>query len=626
LDLVVRGSRVGIVDWDGLTHETHYSPRFREVRGYAPDADTSGWPDYFKVMIHPDDRDRVITRWVPFIKGKGPEGPHGEFYSPEEYRLSRQDGSYVWVRVSGMAVRSPKGFVVRWIAAVIDITELREQQALLQQQNEALKENVRLRDEVERISRHDIKTPLNSIVAIPRLLREERRLGPEADELLSIVERAGYRILSMVNLSLDLYKMEQGSYVFRPDAVDLADLMGKVADDVRMHAASRQVRLALDVHGAPYVWAEELLCYSLVANLLKNAVEASPEGGVVTVVAQAGAGTVLLRIHNRGAVPPSVKSSFFKKYTTMGKASGTGLGTYSARLMARVQDGDVEMETSEATGTVLTVSLRAAPQGKVPAIVRHAEELRTTEPAPLAELPAMRVLLVDDDEYNLLIVRRFLPGATFTVDTAINGKDALAAAEQQWPDVVFMDLDMPVMGGLQAVQALRALQRATLAGPCTMVALSSHDDEATRRRSLEAGFDSYLAKPVTREAIHRTLLELQELIGQAHPESSCQAVSAAAMTDTVVVDPDIEAVLAEFIASRQQLLRDMAQAVHAGDRGEVHRLAHQLAGSFGLYGFAWASEQSRWIEQHCGDAPQPQLSDLVGQLRDHLATVPVSFG
>jgi len=85
-------------------------------------------------------------------------------------------------------------------------------------------------------------------------------------------------------------------------------------------------------------------------------------------------------------------------------------------------------------------------------------------------------------------------------------------------------------------------------------------------------------------------------------------------------------VLAEFIASRQQLLGDMSQALQDGDRGEVRRIAHQLAGGFGLYGFAWASEQSRWIEQNCAEAPQRQLQELARQLGEHLASVPITFG
>src|SRR5262249_59457951 len=83
LDLVVRAARVGTVDWDGRTHATFYSPRFRDILGYPPDADTSDWPDYFKVLIHPDERERITTRWRAFILGQTPEGPRGAYYLPE---------------------------------------------------------------------------------------------------------------------------------------------------------------------------------------------------------------------------------------------------------------------------------------------------------------------------------------------------------------------------------------------------------------------------------------------------------------------------------------------------------------------------------------------------------------
>lgn len=623
LDTVVRGAQVGVVDWDGRTHATYYSPRFREIRGYAPDADTSQWPDYFKVMIHPDDRARITRRWVAFIRGEGPEGPRGEYYAPEEYRMLRADGSYAWVQVSGVAKRDEQGFTVRWIAAIIDISERHAQQealqasrdqiaaqaAQLEQQNEALKENVRLREEVERIGRHDLKTPLNSIVAVPRLLREERQLGPEADELLGIVERAGYRILSMVNLSLDLYKMEQGSYIFRPDAVDLVDLAHKVMVDVRVHAAAKNVRIEVRADDPPYAWAEELLCYSLIANLLKNAVEASPEGGRVTIAVEGAAdGRVAISIHNQGAVPAAIRGNFFRKYATLGKASGTGLGAYSARLMANVQDGEVTMESGDAEGTTLRVVLRGAPAGKVPATLRHAAEQRAVDPARLASLPPVRVLLVDDDEYNLLIVRRFLPDPPFTVDTAINGHYALQQAERAWPDLLFMDLDMPVMGGLEAVGRLREMEAARGGGRTPMVALSSHEDADTRRRALDAGFDRYLTKPVTREAIQQALVELHQGLG-----------------DVVVLDPDIAPVLAGFVASRRGLIDGLEAAGARGDRAELRRLAHQLAGSFGLYGFGWASECSRALEKGFESVTPEQVSEAAAQLRRHLDTVEIRF-
>ncbi|MGE0332975.1 MAG: PAS domain-containing protein [Ramlibacter sp.] len=621
LDLVVRGARVGIVDWDGLTHDTYYSPRFREIRGYAGDADTSGWPDYFKVMIHPDDRERITTRWVRFIRGKGPEGPQGSFYAPEEYRLSRADGSHVWVQVAGMAVRDAQGFVTRWIAAVIDISERHEQQealrqqrdqiadqaAQLERQNETLKDNVRLREEVERIGRHDIKTPLNSIIAVPRLLRGERALSPEEDELLGVVERAGYRILSMVNLSLDLYKMENGSYIFRPDAVDLGELLDKVLADLRSHAASKGVALRVVVpRGAPVLaWAEELLCYSLLANLVKNALEASPEGAAVTVTIGPGepGQSVLLAIHNHGAVPEAVRDQFFQKYATAGKASGTGLGAYSARLMARVQDGDISMNTSEAGGTTLTVRLRAAPEGTQPASARHAAERGATAALAPLQWPALQVLLVDDDEYNLLVVRRYLPSPPLTVATAINGRVALDMAQAAWPDVTIMDLDMPVMGGLEAVGRLRDHERASGLARCRIIALSSHDDEATQRRCLEAGFDHYLTKPVTRELLLDTLARLMGL--QAGVAGAAQAGA----------DPDLAPLMAGFVASRRVLLDELAQAIAQAQRETVRRIAHQLAGSFSLYGFHDAAQASRALEAAAAQASLDELAAMADALR-----------
>jgi PAS domain S-box-containing protein len=635
LRLLVRSTKAGFGDWDAARDVVTYTARFKEMLGYPADHDTSQWPSIFE-MMHPEDRERSREQFRAMIRRK----PHGGLQEPGEpmsYRLRRRDGSYIWIHAEGIAQVDDEGRTLRFITSYLDVTRFREQEEalraqreLLARQNEALKENVRLREEVERVGRHDLKTPLNSIVAVPRLLREERKLGAEADELLGIVERAGYRILSMVNLSLDLYKMEQGSYVFRPDAVDLADLAHKVIADVRMHAASKQVRLQLQAWQAPYAWAEELLCYSLLANLLKNAVEASPEGGTVTTVIEAGeGGTVRVRIHNLGAVPEAIRLRFFAKYTTLGKASGTGLGTYSAWLMAKVQDGAVAMQTSDEDGTTLTVTLRSAPAGKVPAALRHAAERRVDEPAALAALPPTRVLLVDDDEYNLLIVRRFLPSPPFTVDTAINGRVALANAELQWPDLVFMDLDMPVMGGLEAVGKLRELQRRLLAGPCTIVALSSHDDEETRHRAIAAGFDRYLTKPVTRELVHAVVLEQHATIGTALPTAPAPLPAprvAHGSPQLVHVEPDIEPILGEFIASRRELLAQLDEVADEGDRGEVRRIAHLLAGSFALYGFGWASERSRWLEKNFSDVPQAQVRSFSAELREHLDSVQIRFG
>lgn len=643
LRLLVRSTRAGFGDWDAERDVVVYTDRFKQMLGYPADYDTAQWGSIFD-MMHPDDRERAREEFRAMIRRK-PQGGEQTPGDPMSYRLRRRDGSYVWIHAEGISQVDEEGRTRRFITSYLDVTRFHQQEdalrasrdqiaaqaAQLELQNEMLKENVRLREEVERIGRHDIKTPLNSIIAVPRLLREERSLSADQDELLGVVERAGYRILSMVNLSLDLYKMENGSYIFRPDAVDLRDLVDKVWADLRSHAASKDVTLDVREADTPaHAWAEELLCYSLLANLLKNAVEAAPAHTRVSVRFSHEWDTVVARIRNEGEVPEAVRASFFRKYATAGKASGTGLGTYSARLMARVQDGDLVME-SGGGGTTLTVRLRAAAPGQLPVTVRHVAE-RRAPPQLAADLPALRVLLVDDDEYNLLIVRRFLPSPPFTVDTAINGRVALDHAAQCWPDFIFMDLDMPVMGGMETVSRLRAHQRAAGALPCAMVALSSHDDEQTQQRALDAGFDAYLTKPVTRETLEQCIRRLHGQAGEPRPAPEPVPLAPVAahppVGDVVLppLDDDLRELLPAFLASRRELAEDMVEALDGGDREGLRRAAHRLAGSFAMYGFAWGAEHCRAIELAAADidaqvlAPQAQalmqyLDRLDAQLR-----------
>jgi PAS domain S-box-containing protein len=485
LDLVVRASRAGIVDWDGRTRATWYSPRFREMLGHGADADTSAWPDYFKVLLHPEDQPRVISRFREYILGTGPDGL-AEYYQPEEYRLRRADGSYVWVQSMGVCVRDEKGFVTRFIAAITDITERRAQ-------DEALRSAVRLREEVERMSRHDLKTPLNSVIAMARLLRESGKLGTADDELLGSIERAGYRVLNMVNLSLDLFRMEEGSYEFRPRPVDLAGVARRVAADLDSQAASKGVTVHVRAAGARTAQGEEPLCYSMLANLIKNAIEAAPDDSVVAVTLEGRGGELLAHIHNAGVVPESVQPRFFQKYVTAGKSGGVGLGAYSARLLARIQQGDISLHTSAAAGTTVTVTLAAA----------DGPAAGSAAGSPAAA--GRRVLVVDDDEFNRLVLRRFLPGPAFEVEEAVNGRAALDAARRLWPDVVLLDLEMPVMDGCETASKLRQLEREGARKRCTIVAISSNDEAAVVRRALAAGCDRFQVKPVSRDTLLRLL-------------------------------------------------------------------------------------------------------------------------
>ena len=503
----------------------------------------------------------------------------------------------------------------------------------LQRQNEALADNARLREDMERMSRHDLKTPLNSIIGVSRLLREDVGVAPEHRELLSIAERAGYRMLEMVNLSLDLSRMELGTYPFRPQAVDLADVTGRVLLDLQGLAESARVGVRCDAGlDAPvYARAEELLCYSVLANVLKNAIEATPSGGTVTVSLQKG-DPLRVWVRNPGRVPDSVVGRFFDKYVTAGKSGGTGLGTYSARLMARVQAGDLEMHTGE-EGTIVAFTLPALRAEQLPQSTgtqRAAAHVASRQAPAAADFAPRRVLIVDDDEYNRLLLLRYFPVPPFTLDTAVNGLAATDAMQRQWPDVVLVDMEMPVMDGLATIAWIRAQEQHAQRKRCLVLMMSSNDDEISMRRAQQAGCDQYLTKPFTREAVLSLLHELDSgsrAVGQppALPKPRPAAAEQPPVDGArpVRVEADLRSEVPAFLASRVEMLDAMAAALAAGNREELHRVAHRAAGGLSLFGFEWAAWQSRRISVHAGSGDTRELQQEIDRLRQHLATVPV---
>jgi PAS domain S-box-containing protein len=511
LDLVVRGTNAGTLEWD-MGRQMRFSPRLKQMLGRSYEGDTAGW-DFF-AFVHHDDRERVQAQLQALVRER--TAPHAvRHQTADEYRLVGPDGDVTWVHTEGIAVSDRRGRTSRYVCTFMDITErVRAQEALmrshervqqqagqLEKRNAELREAIRMREEVERIARHDLRTPLASIAYVPKLLRQGRQLDAREEELLAIVERGALRVLSMVNLSLDLYRMEEGNYTLRAGAVDLAAIARNVAQEVRAHADAKRVPVHLDVPaGARFeVRGEELLCYSIAANLLKNAVEAAPEGSTVRIELRheslRGDDGRLLRIHNLGAVPAPIRARFFEKYMTHGKPQGTGLGAYSAWLMARVQGGELQMETDDAEGTTLTLWLPAV-------------QVRSPLPPQSAgrgeAVPPLSLLLVDDDPYNVSVLKNLLP-VPLPLEVVANGRAALEHVARSRPDIIFLDLQMPVMGGLEAIGRIRQLQRERDQMPSVIVAFSSRDDDATRQQCRQAGFDHFLVKPASREELMNVL-------------------------------------------------------------------------------------------------------------------------
>jgi signal transduction histidine kinase len=229
-------------------------------------------------------------------------------------------------------------------SAVVDVTDRRKAEEL--------------REDVERITRHDLKSPLSAILTLPQFLLESKNLTDREREMVRLMLESGRRMQSMITLSLSLYQMERGAYELTPDVLDLAGLVRSIWGESGGPYRSARMDLVIRSSEDPFpAMGEELLCYTMLANLIKNALEASSPGDSVEVRLGREPGWAVLEVANAGDVPEDIRERFFDKYATSGKHGGTGLGTYTARLIAEVHGGKVEMETGKGDGTVVRVRL-----------------------------------------------------------------------------------------------------------------------------------------------------------------------------------------------------------------------------------------------------------------------------
>ena len=225
-----------------------------------------------------------------------------------------------------------------------------------------LKRVEQVRETVERMAKHDMKSALIGIVGLAGALLRRGDLEDKDQAFLETIRENGENLLNMIYASLDLFKMEQGTYTPCHDAFDVAMAIERVLMNLRDLAESRHVAFETLVDGEPLgertcaFFGEERYVETCLANLVKNAVEASPEGGTVRVEAICRPCS-RVTVHNQGAIPEAIRDSFLDPFVTSGKPGGSGLGVYSARLIAKAHGGELRFASDEEEGTTAVLEL-----------------------------------------------------------------------------------------------------------------------------------------------------------------------------------------------------------------------------------------------------------------------------
>jgi signal transduction histidine kinase/CheY-like chemotaxis protein len=507
--------------WDGPDMVCRWvSPACARISGYPPDVFLG--PDRITIrdLLHPED----CPIWDDHLNAPGAQDAvHGELH----LRLIHRDGHLVHIghvcsRITGLG-----GEPLGRRGSNRDITEQYRYEQELRRAKEMADAGNRAKSEFLANMSHEIRTPVSGVVGMLELLKTTE-LSAEQQEYVEMAVRAAGRLGRLLGDILDLSKVESGTLVLQQTPFELEEVRQAVLDVFGPMA--RKKNLALSVALAPglpaRVQGDPVRLRQILLNLVGNAVKYTDTGFVHVSIAAAAAdfrpvpGTsfeLAFVVSDTGRGIPAHKlndifSPFVQTETALeSRQGGVGLGLAIVKRLVELMGGRIFVCSAQGEGATLRVTL--------PLLALAAQPALTAKP----ELPAepslgpvgLVALVVEDDAMNLLAVERMLQKVGYAVLTARNGRQALELLADNPVDIVLMDVQMPVMDGLEATRRIRADQSGRFDPAVPVIALTAYAMTGDRERFLASGMDDYLAKPVK---VSEMLDCMQRAVGMHGPD------------------------------------------------------------------------------------------------------------
>ncbi len=619
---VIISGPTGIIEWvnDGFTRLTGYTAE--EAIGRQPGELLQG-PDTSEVTAGFIRQELQAQRVV----------------SVEILNYHKNKKPY-WISLEIDPVLNEQGELIHFVATQTDITGRKKRAQALEEATRAAKAANEAKSLFLANMSHEIRTPLNGILGFADLLaRDQQCTVEEQQDYVHTIRTSGKHLLMLINDILDLSKIEAGQLQIELAPCSPHHVLAEVTSVLRVKAQEKGLNLE-------YGWTTPIPVLvntdasrlkQLLMNLVGNAIKFTERGAVNIVARYEVSGDkaqTIFEVQDTGVgVAADKLETIFKPFsqadeTVTRRFGGTGLGLTISRSIALKLGGNLTVESTEGVGSTFTATIDAGD----PAGIEVAESIEIQSSSDVSQhiaatthLDGVHVLVVDDGHTNRKLISLVLRRANAIVATAENGAQAVEAAARQTFDVILMDMQMPVMDGYTATRRLRDAGNET-----PVIALTAHAMKGDRQRCEEAGCSGYLSKPVDSAELLKLLAGVttpapttanMDGAATAPATNPSTATSKKHRSQLPVDDPEIRAIVEEFIATFDERLQVMSAALASEDFETLTEQAHWLKGAGGTVGFGCLTGPAGALEERAKDRDLERAREMfktVTRIKDNL--------